>query len=266
MRTDSSRFLQVIQPSCVDDRQSIAVDGFQFCKRLDGTVIDEIRAKAVKRIFGKDVISLERYGLVDLSVSFPEDYRGRRYCLELADSRHMIGCLEASEITRIDTRQYAVVLLTDQTTFEFVRNGDQSTIYLDGKVLGFVNVVASWEFSCLAQFSCPHTWSLIHQQCEFGTIVRPYAMGPDDLFIERPDGVRLPVSLAMRSTLWDIILPIWRIVSLRCLFTPPPPNPNRVICRRDVAQLTEMETIFYFAICLFFRALVFGFDFSDPGG
>lgn len=114
----------------------------------------------------------------------------------------------------------------------------------------------SKNFHCL---ECPVAWKLELGGQPFGTVRRPGIVSRDSLKVRLSDGHLLP----REDRLGDFAAAIWRILSLKFLYSAPPPNRDRVIPEGVGSNLSEKELMFYFAVNLLFRAWIFQIDFRD---
>jgi hypothetical protein len=204
--------------------------------------------------------------LAELAVAFPQQVRGYSYSIERSSDRRSVGCLEGGQGRLGDpVREYCAILLSDGTTIELAELSETPgtvSMWHDGRPFG--RCVSAGEGKPLRPASAK-AWDLYLEERPFGKIERGLVVTHGSLFIQRPDGRRLPLVLARSRSHVDMVRCLWSLVSLRLLWGRPWPNRDLVLPDGSIEGLSEAEVLYYFAISLFFRAWAFGFEFGDGG-
>ncbi len=232
-------------------------------------MVDEVRDRTCYKVNLKHFDKHVRFTLPELACS--GFISNGMYSLNLSTSvthKFVGNVFGRKSWRRGDLRGYTVILLTDGTAIECVHhkttNSEFVGIYLNGCQIGEIRFS---EYRKFLGISWPIQWQLIHHGELFGTIDRTNSktkrtkvVTVDGLPIQRPSGDTLSMRLGWNPPPSDFFYILFMICTLAFLYTTPRPNPDLVINKSDAQKLPKDEELFYFAVCLYFRAAYFQFS------
>jgi len=153
---------------------------------------------------------------------------------------------------------YYLLRLSNRTCIEIVKEKDNfrlATILHNGFPIG---TCASKEQIKVLGLEHDLAWDLSHHGKPFGIRRRRAIVKRDSLCISRPNSEDLPLILEEEFKFKDIFKAVWSILTLSFLYRPAPVSNDFIIPTGSGIDLSEEETLFYFAVSLYFRFLLFG--------
>jgi hypothetical protein len=186
-----------------------------------------------------DIPKLERVDLALATFAFPREKGGIR-SLELLSEAYgdRVGIAAAAHSGK--NFAYLLVALADGAAIEAwvdPSSPERFNISRNGLLIGRVETVpADAILKGRKLLETKTVWRLWNGDALFGCIRDKLVVGPDSLKIERAGGDPLPLSLAMR------------------------PGPMNTVIPSRLVQSTEDDRVFYCAVSLAFRLILFNLD------
>jgi hypothetical protein len=220
--------------------------------------VDQVsRARArVLKVVGPDLGNNSRIGWANLALAFPNSVGGQSYAVEIGQPRQWVGHFTSTVIYgwSASSLHYGVMVLSDNSSLELYQTDGSASVWRDGVKSGtiFYRPASKAE----ARFA-RGSWDLIFEGNRFGVVKPGVLVTTTNLAIQCNAAFRLPLRLGREARFSEFLRVIWRMLSLRFLYTPSPPNDDYVMDPESANRLTESEATFYFGAAMYFRAMVF---------